>query len=321
MNIILDQYGLHLSVQNEMFVIKDTANNERKISIWKVQNFLIYKTATVTTAAIVLATKNNIGIIIHEYNQPMVRCVSSMQGQHATIRKKQALYSTFDGRVAYMQQTMILKYKAQQKNLAYCANRLPSNKNLMLKKQKFDSLVNELTEATTITNLRSQEALLSKYYWYCIGLASKNYMPFLKRSKQPAQDLFNALLNYGYAILYAKVETAILAAGLDPQLGLMHADSFATPSLVYDIIEPFRGWVDEVILELMFTHKLNTEDFTKDAQGIRIGKANKQIFIEALEQHFIRSVVFNSKKIKRIDQIQYYCTQLAQFLLKQYIHV
>ena len=55
-----------------------------------------------------------------------------------------------------------------------------------------------------------------------------------------AKDLFNAILNYGYGVLYAQIEQAIILAGLDPYAGFLHADRPGKPSLVLDLIEEFR---------------------------------------------------------------------------------
>src|SRR5204862_398077 len=60
------------------------------------------------------------------------------------------------------------------------------------------------------------------------------------REGRGATDPLNAALNYGYGILYAQVERALLLAGLDPYAGFLHADRPGKPSLVLDLIEEFR---------------------------------------------------------------------------------
>ena len=50
----------------------------------------------------------------------------------------------------------------------------------------------------------------------------------------------NALLNYGYGILYAHVWGAVLNAGLEPFAGFLHLDRPGKPSLVLDLAEEFR---------------------------------------------------------------------------------
>ncbi|TAK33662.1 MAG: type I-MYXAN CRISPR-associated endonuclease Cas1 [Chloroflexota bacterium] len=60
------------------------------------------------------------------------------------------------------------------------------------------------------------------------------------RSRRPPRDRFNALLSFGYALLYSAVLHAIMAVGLEPALGFFHTPRSAAPPLVLDIMELFR---------------------------------------------------------------------------------
>ncbi len=67
----------------------------------------------------------------------------------------------------------------------------------------------------------------------------------------------NGLLNYGYAILRAATARAVMAAGLHPSLGLMHANRGNALVLVDDLMEPFRPLVDREV------HRLRGEGITE----------------------------------------------------------
>jgi CRISPR-associated protein Cas1 len=57
---------------------------------------------------------------------------------------------------------------------------------------------------------------------------------FTSRQKRPAYDPFNVLLNYLYGMLYTAVHLSLLKSGLDPYMGILHADRYgATPTLVF----------------------------------------------------------------------------------------
>lgn len=53
-----------------------------------------------------------------------------------------------------------------------------------------------------------------------------------------------------YAILETEVRLAILTMGLDPGMGILHADLKSRDSFVYDVIEPLRPVVDGYLLTL-----------------------------------------------------------------------
>ena len=72
------------------------------------------------------------------------------------------------------------------------------------------------------------------------------------RETRGATDLVNQCLNYGYGILYAQTERAVLLAGLDPYAGFLHEDRPGKPSLVLDLIEEFRSYaVDRCVFALL----------------------------------------------------------------------
>jgi len=60
------------------------------------------------------------------------------------------------------------------------------------------------------------------------------------RSRRPPRDRFNALLSFGYALLYNRVLQAILVVGLEPSLGFYHTPRSVAYPLVLDLMELFR---------------------------------------------------------------------------------
>jgi CRISPR-associated protein Cas1 len=68
------------------------------------------------------------------------------------------------------------------------------------------------------------------------------------RNRRPPRDRFNALLSFGYALLYQNVLQAILAVGLEPALGFFHTPRSAAQPLVLDLMELFRLPVWDVTL-------------------------------------------------------------------------
>lgn len=84
------------------------------------------------------------------------------------------------------------------------------------------------------------EGQAAHLYWQGARLLVPAEYAFAGRVGRGAADPLNSLLNYGYGILYAEVERAIILSGLDPYGGFLHADRPGKPSLVLDLIEEFR---------------------------------------------------------------------------------
>ncbi len=89
------------------------------------------------------------------------------------------------------------------------------------------------------------EGRAAAYYW-------KNIFPTLPDFTRNRQgEVPNNLLNYGYAIVRAVVARALVASGLLPTLGIHHHSRYNAYCLADDIMEPYRPYVDEMVLNIM----------------------------------------------------------------------
>jgi CRISPR-associated endonuclease Cas1 len=77
----------------------------------------------------------------------------------------------------------------------------------------------------------------------------------------------NALLNYLYAVLEVEMTVALLAVGLDPGIGMFHADLDRRSSLALDAIEAVRPHVDYWLLAYLATSAFANRDFTEVSDG------------------------------------------------------
>ncbi len=114
----------------------------------------------------------------------------------------------------------------------------------------------EQLKGETIEAMREQvlsvEGRAAQRYWATIARLIPPELEWPGRETRGAQDRFNSALNYGYGILYAQVEQALLLAGLDSYGGFLHADRPGKPSLVLDMIEEFRqAIVDRTVIGLV----------------------------------------------------------------------
>lgn len=110
--------------------------------------------------------------------------------------------------------------------------------------------VNDAKYASGLMILESQGAIA--YWAYIRVLIADDGVDFISRKHQGATDLVNSLLNYGYAILYARVWKNILAAKLNPSIGILHARQDGKPTLVFDIVELFRAqMVDRIVISMI----------------------------------------------------------------------
>jgi CRISPR-associated protein Cas1 len=98
--------------------------------------------------------------------------------------------------------------------------------------------------AEGVDAVRGHEGAAGKAYFERLpDLRAASVGPELRphgRSRRPPRDRFNALLSFGYALLYRSVLQAILAVGLEPALGFFHTPRSAAHPLALDVMELFR---------------------------------------------------------------------------------
>ena len=89
----------------------------------------------------------------------------------------------------------------------------------------------------------------------------------LSESARSAVTPAHAILNYWYALLTAESRIACLTMGLDPGLGILHADKAGRDSLVADVMEVVRPDVDTFVLELLERRTFSVGDFVETRSG------------------------------------------------------
>lgn len=97
------------------------------------------------------------------------------------------------------------------------------------------------------------EARGAAHYWRYLFPAQLKFVRH--RHGEPP----NNLLNYGYAILRAVVARSLVGSGLLPTLGIHHRNKYNAYCLADDIMEPYRPFVDELVLKLVVQERVHAE--------------------------------------------------------------
>jgi CRISPR-associated endonuclease Cas1 len=153
-------------------------------------------------------------------------------------------------------------------------------------RREFDALVAQLEAASSLEEMLIAERDAAFNYWgawsavvlrfrpFEIARLPEHWVSFGQRSSpftsapRLAANPANALLNYLYAILEAETRIACLAVGLDPTLGIVHADQRSRDSLALDLMEAVRPDVDSYLLDLLERRIFHLNDFHETRRGV-----------------------------------------------------
>lgn len=139
----------------------------------------------------------------------------------------------------------------------------------------------------------NQEGAASQFYWKHI-FSNKQF------KRERFGDYPNNLLNYGYSILRAITARAIVSSGFHPSIGIHHKSQYNAFCLADDLMEPYRPYVDELVLKL---YTENTE----------LKELSKEVKKELLNINFL-DVKINKKTHPLMLGVQTTCSSLTKCL-------
>lgn len=138
-----------------------------------------------------------------------------------------------------------------------------------------DNLAASLRAAAVAGNLdelRGVEGEAARGYFSALNLIVKPQArasyALNGRTRRPPLDRFNALISFLYAMLMNDCRSACEAAGMDPQLGFLHAVRPGRAALALDLQEEFRSVIaDRLALTLINRGQISSADFDEREGG------------------------------------------------------
>lgn len=104
------------------------------------------------------------------------------------------------------------------------------------------------------------EARAAAYYW-------KNIFPQIPDFVRGREEAYpNNFLNYGYAILRAVIARSLVGSGLLPTLGIHHQNRYNAYCLADDIMEPYRPFVDQLVVDII-KERPSSVELTKEIKA------------------------------------------------------
>jgi len=147
-----------------------------------------------------------------------------------------------------------------------------------------------LPEAAALDAVRGVEGEAARQYFSGLPLLVRadlrEHFTMDGRTRRPPRDRFNALLSFLYAMWMNDCRSALEAAGLDPQVGFLHALRPGRAALALDLMEEFRPWADRLALTLINRGQVQADDFDlREGGGVALqGDARKAVVVAYQER-------------------------------------
>lgn len=317
MELILNTYGVSLNRDNEGFIIS-TTDGKQRIPAVGIDSIQISRGAQITSDAVMLAVEREIEVMFMDRTgKPIGRIWSPKYGSISTIRKGQLNFVYSHHAVDWIkdvllkkienQQALMLLFNSDGQTEATTEKNISRLEDYRNKIRALDGdIVNDIAP-----KLRGWEGQASRIYFNTINSFLPEQFHFVLRSQHPA--LANAFLNYGYGILYGRIEGVLIKAGIDPYIGVLHRDDYNRPVLVYDVIEMYRIWVDYVVYTLL-AQDIITEEFysVREDGSYWLEALGRRVLIQSLNDYMDEVITIKGVTRSRLTQLSLYVQSLAQ---------
>lgn len=278
---VADGYGIKVHVERRHLVVADGVGSSRRVRRYHKTNcdlkrlVVVGATGYISLEAVRWLADAGTPMIHLDADGRLLATSAVLGSNRPSLRRAQAWAATNQTGVEFTRWILRLKLNGQ----GLVARRLEADSSAI------DRLAARLDEVDNLNDLMIIEALAAAEYWKAWAEVE---VPFATRDRdrvpehwkrlisrtggvtgtaRMAANPANAILNYMYALLEAETRIGCLAVGLDPGIGILHADQHGRDSLALDLMEAGRPFVDRWLLGLLEGHHFRARDFTEDRRG------------------------------------------------------
>lgn len=162
---------------------------------------------------------------------------------------------------------------------------------------KMEKTLHDLEVTTDIEKVLILEAKAHQIYFSCFDKIIRNpdFM-FIRRSKNPPENPLNAMLSYGYAVLYGLILGVLDRSRLLPQISFIHSLSKSTDSLKYDLADILKPvLIDRLVIRMIRRKQMRITYFEYSDNRCYMTKQGCAIFVKEIDL-LLKSTVKDGKK-------------------------
>jgi CRISPR-associated protein Cas1 len=292
-HLFADQFGTHIGKYSERLKITRGKEVLQQAPLLHLKSVTIASMGvSISADAIAACTERGIPIVMLDAGGDVFATLYAAGLTGTVLTRREQILAYYDERGLMLAQAFAAaKITNQARALRYWAgNRRDDHPEIAAALEEAALEVQSLADAaadviaapdveTARAGLMGIEGRAAAVYWTAAAQLIPPVYAWPGRTGRGAVDPINSLLNYGYGILYAEIERAIVLAGLDPYAGFLHADRPGKPSLVLDLIEEFRQIaVDRVVIGLAARgYQIEQDEFGQLTRETRRDFASKII--------------------------------------------
>lgn len=321
--LLVNKPGLFIGLTNKGVTLKEKGNVIEVIPLNNLSHIVITgKGVSMSSNLLEYCAANNIPIDLFDGNGTHIGSFLSSKSTQNALWQSQARLTAKNRNILAV---AIIEGKVKnQMNLIKYYHKYHKSKypNLEVKYESMRSSLNSFknfissadkSDVDLVTHLVGYEAQIAIRYWdYIREMLVDDHVLFERRQHRGATDIVNAMLNYGYSILYSRVWRALLAAGLNPYESVIHVRRDNQPTFVFDIVEIFRAQVVDRIVVSM----IQKGSHLGMKQGL-IDEETKKTLVKNILARLCRYEKYRGHESTLDDIILSQCREIAEYIATQ----
>ena len=320
--LIISGYGLYLGKKSERMIVRKGKNVVYQFPFFRIHEVVVASRGVSISTDLLeeLCTRGVRLSLLDSTGKPYALLTSPMLSATVQARREQILAFSDARGLAFARAIVTGKLKNQERLLRYFGKYMKQAdperfaevariaQALRGQAAKAKHVAGAHIDAARQT-LMGIEGSAGRQYWDGVKLILAGRGEFMGRAHRGATDGVNALLNYGYGILYSQVWGAVVNAGLEPFAGFLHVDRPGKPSLVLDLTEEFR---QPVVDRAVIAH-VNLGEPIRMQEGF-LELDTRRAIGEKVMARLMATETYNGKHYQVRSIIQMQARRLAGFL-------
>jgi CRISPR-associated protein Cas1 len=169
---------------------------------------------------------------------------------------------------------------------------------------ELEEVIDQIYQAGDIHNLRGLEGATARKIYQRLNSIIEHDIFHIKKRDREHPDRINSLLNFGYYLLFSRINATVRGVGLNPYLGFLHSPMDNYESLVCDIEELFRARIDRFIIRLINLKVITKDDFEETPKGLYLKREGVKKFLTQFEAEMDRKGANISLSLKESIYLQ-----------------
>jgi CRISPR-associated protein Cas1 len=246
MQVALNEFGSYLGVKGLNFIIKNGKRNSHQIIPFHIADEIaISSGGSVSTKALAWASIYGTKVLVTSHaGRPLGVFLPLDYDMHVETRVRQ--YQSHNNEKGLNIARTILKAKIMAQASLLDRYNLGFDSHPYLR--KIERMRTKPGEKARTALFSIEGEFSQRYVKQLVKLFPKSLQTDARESYRATAAL-NNIFNLSYEVLRWEVYKSILSSHLDPYLGYLHSIEHSKPSLVCDVQEPYRAWIDRFLVE------------------------------------------------------------------------